>query len=105
MPAPPTDRLDAPAASAARQQGATPRWQSVPALLGLLALWLLATLGLRPLLLPDEGRYAEVARAMLHHDLLVPMLDGLPFFHKPPLFYWLDIAAMQVVGENAFAGR
>ena len=31
-------------------------------LLSLLALWLLATLGLRPLLLPDEGRYAEVAR-------------------------------------------
>jgi len=74
-------------------------------LLSLLAAWLLATLGWRPLLLPDEGRYAEVARAMLHGDALVPMLDGLPFFHKPPLFYWLDIAAMHVVGENAFAGR
>ena len=94
MPAPPNERLAAPA-----------RWQSVPTLLSLLALWLLATLGLRPLLLPDEGRYAEVARAMLHHDVLVPMLDGLPFFHKPPLFYWLDIAAMQLIGENAFAGR
>lgn len=74
-------------------------------LLSLLAVWLLATLGVRPLLLPDEGRYAEVARAMLHGDLIVPMLDGLPFFHKPPLFYWLDIAAMSVVGENVFAGR
>jgi len=74
-------------------------------LLTLLAGWLLATLGLRPLLLPDEGRYAEVARAMLHGDLLVPVLDGLPFFHKPPLFYWLDVAAMRVVGENVFAGR
>ena len=77
--------------------------------LGLLALWLLATLGWRPLLVPDEGRYAEVARAMLHGrsgaDWLVPTLDGLPFFHKPPLFYWLDIAAMRVLGENAFAGR
>jgi 4-amino-4-deoxy-L-arabinose transferase-like glycosyltransferase len=74
-------------------------------LLGLLALWLLATLGLRPLLLPDEGRYGEVARAMLHHDSLVPLLDGLPFFHKPPLLYWLDIAAMRVFGENVFAAR
>ena len=74
-------------------------------LLTLLAAWLLATLGLRPLLLPDEGRYAEVARAMLHGDWLVPVLDGLPFFHKPPLFYCLDVAAMHVVGENAFAGR
>ncbi len=85
------------------------RWTSLRAsparLLGLLALWLLATLGLRPLLLPDEGRYAEVARAMLHGDLWVPTLDGLPFFHKPPLFYWLDIAAMRVLGENVFAGR
>jgi len=82
-----------------------PRRTSPALLLSLLALWLLATLGLRPLLLPDEGRYAEVARAMLHGDLLVPTLDGLPFFHKPPLFYWLDIAAMRIVGENAFAGR
>ena len=74
-------------------------------LLILLAGWLLATLGLRPLLLPDEGRYAEVSRAMLHGDAVVPVLNGLPFFHKPPLFYWLDVAAMHVVGENVFAGR
>jgi 4-amino-4-deoxy-L-arabinose transferase-like glycosyltransferase len=82
------------------------RLQQPAALLGLLAVWLLATLGWRPLLLPDEGRYAGVARAMLAHgDALVPTLNGLPFFHKPPLFYWLDMAAMQVVGGNAFAGR
>lgn len=81
------------------------RVPSARVLLTLLALWLLATLGLRPLLLPDEGRYAEVARAMWHGDLLVPTLNGLPFFHKPPLFYWIDIAAMQLVGSNVFAGR
>ena len=90
MPAPPNEHA---------------RLSSAPALLGLLALWLLATLGLRPLLLPDEGRYAEVARAMWHGDLWVPTLNGLPFFHKPPLFYWLDIAALQLVGSNVFAGR
>ena len=73
--------------------------------LGLLALWLLATLGLRPLLQPDEGRYASVAREMLLGDWLVPTLNGLPFFHKPPLFYWLDIGAMQVLGVNAFSAR
>ena len=74
-------------------------------LLGALALWLLATLGLRPLLLPDEGRYANVAREMLLGNALVPTLNGLPFFHKPPLFYWLDMAAMQVLGTNAFSAR
>ena len=78
---------------------------SAPALLAALAVWLLATLGLRPLLLPDEGRYAEVARAMLQGDPLVPALNGLPFFHKPPLFYWLDMAAMRVLGSTEFAGR
>ncbi len=74
-------------------------------LLVLLALWLLATLGLRPLLQPDEGRYASVAREMLMGNALVPTLNGLPFFHKPPLFYWLDMAAMQLFGINAFASR
>ena len=81
------------------------RLQAPTALLALLALWLLATLGVRALLLPDEGRYAEVARAMLEGDPLVPTLNGLPFFHKPPLFYWLDIAAMRLLGANAFAAR
>ncbi|MEO8856490.1 MAG: phospholipid carrier-dependent glycosyltransferase [Burkholderiaceae bacterium] len=68
-------------------------------------MWLLATLGLRPLLLPDEGRYAEVAREMLAGNALVPLLNGLPFFHKPPLLYWIDIGAMRVFGLNAFAAR
>ena len=81
------------------------RLQTPAAALGLLALWLIATLGLRPLLLPDEGRYANVAREMLHGDALVPTLNGLPFFHKPPLMYWLDMAAMSVFGENEFAAR
>ena len=85
------------------------RLQSTPALLVLLALWLLATLGLRPLLLPDEGRYAEVARSMWRASgadaWLVPTLNGLPFFHKPPLFYWLDLVALQLFGATAFAGR
>jgi 4-amino-4-deoxy-L-arabinose transferase-like glycosyltransferase len=73
-----------------------------------LALWLLATMGLRPLLLPDEGRYANVARSMLTSnggDGLVPLLNGLPFFHKPPLLYWLDMLAMAAVGVNQFSAR
>src|SRR6059058_3325872 len=63
----------------------TAPWSSAPILLIALAVWLAATAGLRPLLLPDEGRYAWVAFGMLHGDALVPKLDGLPFFHKPPL--------------------
>ena len=80
--------------------GRTP-WREALALL----LWLLATIGMRPLLLPDEGRYAGVALEMLHGDALLPTLDGLPFFHKPPLLYWLDMASMSVFGIDAFAVR
>jgi 4-amino-4-deoxy-L-arabinose transferase-like glycosyltransferase len=102
MPSAPNDRRDT-AAPAPRAP--------VPAsvLLALLAVWLLATLGLRPLLLPDEGRYAGVARAMLQgrswDAWLVPLLNGLPFFHKPPLFYWLDMTAMALLGITEFAAR
>jgi hypothetical protein len=70
-----------------------------------LAIWLLATLGFRPLMLPDEGRYVEVAREMLLGDGSLPTLFGLPFLHKPPLMYWLDLAAMKVLGVNVFAAR
>jgi 4-amino-4-deoxy-L-arabinose transferase-like glycosyltransferase len=83
-------------------------WTRPRTVLLLLALWLLATAGLRPLLLPDEGRYANVARDMLigtSSDGLVPLLNGLPFFHKPPLLYWLDMLAMAVLGVNQLSAR
>jgi 4-amino-4-deoxy-L-arabinose transferase-like glycosyltransferase len=82
------------------------RLQRPVILVALLAVWLLATLGWRALLVPDEGRYAEVARTMLSSgDAWVPVLNGLPFFHKPPLFYWIDLGAMKLLGSNVFAGR
>jgi 4-amino-4-deoxy-L-arabinose transferase-like glycosyltransferase len=74
--------------------------------LAALALWLGATGWLRPLAIPDEGRYVGVAWEMLRHgDWLVPMLDGLPFFHKPPLFYWITAASMQLFGPGVWAAR
>lgn len=90
----------------ARAAAATPVWWArAPQVLGLLALWLLATAGWRPLLLPDEARYAEVAREMLAGDGLVPLLNGLPFFHKPPLTYWADMAGMALFGASPFTAR
>lgn len=88
------------------QHPPTPAWAaSAPWVLGLLAVWLLATAGLRPLLLPDEGRYAEVAREMLAGDGWLPLLNGLPFFHKPPLTYWVDLAGLRLFGITPFAAR
>ena len=55
--------------------------------------WLAVTIGARTLAVPDEGRYGGVAWSMVTSgDWLVPRLDGLPFFHKPPLFYWITAA-------------
>ena len=61
---------------------------------------------LRPLSVPDEGRYADIGRWMLlSGDWLTPRLDGLPFFHKPPLTHWLQAASMAVFGVTPWAAR
>ena len=50
--------------------------------------WLAFLAWVRPLTLPDEGRYAGVAWDMLRSGShMVPLLDGMPYFHKPPLYY------------------
>jgi len=66
----------------------------------------LLPLGYRPLAAPDELRYAEVPREMLAGgDWIVPHLDGVRYFEKPVLGYWLIAASMLVFGENAWAVR
>lgn len=68
--------------------------------------WLWFTAWARPLSLPDEGRYVGVAwEGLQHGDWLVPTLNGLPFFHKPPLFYWITEASMAIFGPTAWAAR
>lgn len=55
---------------------------------------------------PDETRYAEIPREMLAAgDLLVPRLNGVPYFEKPPLLYWVNAAALRVFGETPWAAR
>jgi len=67
---------------------------------------LLVLAALRPLALPDEGRYGEVGRWMADSgDWLAPRLNGLPFFHKPPLLYWLEAASVTLFGATPWAPR
>jgi 4-amino-4-deoxy-L-arabinose transferase-like glycosyltransferase len=72
----------------------------------LVATWLGVTAWSRPLMLPDEGRYVGVAWEMLRSgDWLTPTLNGLPYFHKPPLFYWITAASLSTFGMNEWAAR
>jgi 4-amino-4-deoxy-L-arabinose transferase-like glycosyltransferase len=63
-------------------------------------------LGTRPLFAPDEGRYAEIAREMASSGhYITPYLNGIKYFEKPILFYWLGAAAIKVGGLNLWAIR
>ncbi|MGP8243921.1 MAG: ArnT family glycosyltransferase [Bryobacteraceae bacterium] len=47
-------------------------------------------------ILPDEPRYASVARAMANTgDVVTPRLWGEPWFEKPALYYWLAAMAFR----------
>lgn len=79
-----------------------PHWWPLAAL----PLWLIALAAWRQLALPDEGRYGGVAYEMLQNgDALTPTLFGMPYFHKPPLMYWIDMAALQLLGPTKLALR
>ncbi|MDN5865121.1 MAG: glycosyltransferase family 39 protein, partial [Gammaproteobacteria bacterium] len=63
-------------------------------------------LGQRPLFATDEGRYAEIPREMLvTGDWVTPRLNGLRYFEKPPLQYWMTAAAYAVFGVHDWTAR
>ena len=54
----------------------------------------------------DEGRYASLSLSMLQSgDWITPRLNGLLYFEKPPLQYWMGAIAMRSFGVNEFAAR
>lgn len=66
----------------------------------------LAIAALYPLIDPDEGRNAEVAREMARTgDLIVPHLAGLPYLDKPPLLFALGAGAIKLLGPTPLAVR
>jgi 4-amino-4-deoxy-L-arabinose transferase len=66
----------------------------------------ISLLGTHPLTIPSEARYAEIPREILaSNDWIVPHLNGMRYFEKTPLGYWLEAGAMWVFGENLFANR
>jgi 4-amino-4-deoxy-L-arabinose transferase-like glycosyltransferase len=57
-------------------------------------------------ILPDEPRYASVARAMADTgDFVTPRLWGEPWFEKPALLYWMAAAAFRLGAGPDLAPR
>ena len=63
-------------------------------------------LGGRPLITPDEARYAEIPREMLQSGNWVsPRLNGVRYFEKTPFSYWAFAVSFKIFGMNRFALR
>jgi 4-amino-4-deoxy-L-arabinose transferase-like glycosyltransferase len=75
----------------------------------LIFLWVLivaAALLFRPLLPRDETRYISVAWEMWHSGkFLVPWINGVPYGHKPPLFFYLIHLGWFLFGVNEWSAR
>ena len=66
----------------------------------------LAPLACRPMLRPDEYRYAEIPREMIETgDWVTPKMLGIRYFEKPAPGYQLTAVSFSLFGENAFALR
>lgn len=63
-------------------------------------------LGDSTLVNPDESRYAEIPREMVASgDYVLPRLNGVVYFEKPPLLYWTLAGFMKVFGPDELAMR
>ncbi len=79
--------------------------------------WIIATLAIvlvglsfringYPLLEPDEGRNAEIAREMaVSNNYLIPHLNGLPYVDKPVFYFAVDAISIKILGTSELAAR
>ena len=90
------------------QTAITRRW-SPRSLAILICTWLVLQIGglFTPGLLDDvDSIYIEIAREMLRrHDFVTPYINGIRFFDKPPLMYWMAAGSMHLFGIHDWAAR
>jgi len=78
---------------------------AVVLLLVFTAIWF-SNLDYRRLVHPDEGRYAEIPREMVASgDWITPRLNGIKYFEKPALQYWITAAAYSIFGTHEWTAR
>jgi 4-amino-4-deoxy-L-arabinose transferase-like glycosyltransferase len=86
----------------------TTRWR-ISSLILIFIPWLVLQIGglFSPGLLDDvDSVYIQIAREMLRrHDFVTPTIDGIRFFDKPPLMYWMAAASMHIFGVHDWAAR
>lgn len=83
-------------------------WQIFGAFLSLALLWLLLSgpTGAKLPLIRSEAMYAQIPLEMLANgDWLTPRLNGARYLDKPPLIYWVNLAAYKILGPEAPAAR
>ena len=87
----------------------SPRRWSPRSLAILVLAWLILQIGglFTPGLLDDvDSVYIEIAREMMQrHDYVTPYINGIRFFDKPPLLYWMAAGSMHVFGIHDWAAR
>ncbi len=71
--------------------------------------WFILQIGglFTPGLLDDvDSIYIEIAREMMQrHDYVTPYINGIRFFDKPPLMYWMAAGSMHLFGIHDWAAR
>ncbi len=87
----------------------SPRRWSPRSLAILILAWFILQIGglFSPGLLDDvDSVYIEIAREMmLRHDYVTPYINGIRFFDKPPLMYWMAAGSMHIFGIHDWAAR
>jgi 4-amino-4-deoxy-L-arabinose transferase-like glycosyltransferase len=86
-----------------------PRRWSTRSVAILVFAWLILQIGclFSPGLLDDvDSIYIQIAREMLlRHDYVTPYINGIRFFDKPPLMYWMAAGSMHIFGAHDWAAR
>lgn len=63
-------------------------------------------LGRAPFIDPSDGFHAQIARTMAEGgDWVTPHVNGVRYFDKPPLLYWLMAATFRIVPSGEAAAR